>query len=115
MVLQRGSGFGVLGSGFDRSRFWGLEVQEITLDNGEVRDAGGAEVGGQVAVDFVGDDRFRARGEMAGECPRAGADLDKRLVGFRIDRTDDFLHPRRLEKVLAEALARADHSASPRQ
>ena len=86
----------------------------FAFDDGEVRDRGGPQVGGEVAVDFVGRDRLRARRERPGERAGAGTDFEECLVGFRVDRAHDFLDPRRLEEVLAVALARS-HASSPRQ
>ena len=134
----RRSAFGVLGSGFGvvacqfwllSCRFWvlgcrfwvlGLRFQvldgeEIRFDDRQVFDGACSEVGGEVAVDFVGDERSDACGERAGEGAGAGPNFYERLVWLWSDRADYFVDPRRLEKMLAEALARADHSASPRQ
>jgi hypothetical protein len=47
----------------------------------------------------------RSRRQLARQRAASRADFDERLVGLRVDRADHFRHPRRLEKVLTEALA----------
>ena len=59
----------------------------------------------QIAVDFErGDARGPGR-QLAGQGAPAGTDLEEHIGRRRRDRTDDFDDPRRLEEVLAEALA----------
>ena len=95
---------------------WVGDFQEVSLHDGKVRDRFGFERGGEVAVDFEGRDRLCAGGERARERTRTGADLDELLIRLRRDRLDDLVDPDRLQEVLAEALAGADHSsASARQ
>src|SRR5262249_38264521 len=108
---------GARGSGLGASR-----LEEITFDDGDVRDRGGPQPGGEGAGDFVGDDGVGARGERAGEGgggggggAGAGPNREDGLVGRGCEGADPLVAPRGLEEVRAEALARADHSASPRQ
>src|SRR5262249_13601176 len=92
----------------------GRGTEEIAFDHGDVRDRGGSEIRGEVAVDFKRGDGLHPGGERAGERPGARANLDERVVGLRIDRANDLVDPRRLEEVLAEAPA-GPHVSSPRQ
>ena len=74
------------------------------------------ERGGEVAIDFERGDRPGARGERAGQRAGAGPISMNVLIRLRSDRADHLVDPGRLEEVLAEPLARADHSsASARQ
>src|SRR5262245_58611242 len=72
-----------------------------------MRDGFGLELGGEIAVDLIGEHLLRARGERT--CQRAAPrpDLDERVLGLWIDRANDLLDPRRLEKVLTESFPRA--------
>ncbi len=88
-------------------------IEKVAADDGQIADAGVAQGCGKVAVDLVRDDRPRARGERPRQRSAARADLDEGVVRPWVDLADDLLDPRRLEKVLPEALARKHHSDPP--
>ena len=103
-------------------------LEEVAFDDGHVRDGSVRSSAARSRSISNAEDRLRARGEGAGQRAAAGPDLDERLVRLRVDRANDLVDPRRLEKVLAEAFAsRAWHEhlapdsapaglvASPRQ
>ena len=61
----------------------------------------------QVAVEFDDGERAAAFAQRPGQRTQAGADLDQRLAGPRVDQIDDRVQHRQVaEEMLAEALAR---------
>src|SRR5437867_12803094 len=89
--------------------------EKIAVDNRDVGHRRGAKVCGEITVDFVRKHGFRARGQRARQGAAARSNLEKKIVRLWIDGMNNFVDPRALEKILTEALSRADHSASPRQ
>ena len=79
-------------------------VEKIAFDDPHIGRDSRLEIRGEIAVDFERNHRLRASRQRTRQRAAPGPDLEKRLVRFGIDRTQEFLDPDRLEKVLAEAL-----------
>ena len=89
-----------------------IGLEKIAFDDADRSGHPALERRGQVAVDLHRHEPRDARRERGGERSAAGADLQERFVGARVDGGHQLGHPRRFEEVLAEALARPHSSSS---
>ena len=83
-----------------------VDFENVGLDHAQSFDGRRAQSGCQVAIDLDGHHGGGTFRQPAGDRALAGTDLEKRLVGPRVDRRHELGSPRRREKVLAKPLAR---------